>query len=242
MSDGGTTDPVSDLSWTTRREAGVTLVELTVRNGADGPRVVRVESTVPAWPPRRRGVPAEGWDGDAVELRLAAGERRGVGYASPESADPPAEVAWSRTPDEDHSFEPAADVPDPEPTAAGVERALGSPSPPGDAVPTTSGRDADDATGSRPGGRDGDLPESVASWLDDVTRRVERVESLAAVETLPEATEAVGDAGGLDGATEVTTRVDADAEALRAVAARATELADRAEAANPPVGTFRRLA
>jgi hypothetical protein len=141
---------VPELAWSTRHEAGVTLVELTVENDASGPRAVRVESAVPALPPRRRGVPESGWttdgDRDAVELTLTAGERRGVGYASTEAADPPAEIVAVDVPDEGPSVDPAADVPSVEPTVDGVVRNLPSPAPPRDAVPAADGGVSTDAS------------------------------------------------------------------------------------------------
>lgn len=219
MTDDAATDGVP-LEWTTRREGGVVLVELTVENPADERRRVRVESRVPTLPPREGGVPEAGWDGDAVELAVGPGERRGVGYAATESVDPPADLAWSSPVEDEPGFDPVADVPDLDPTPAGVVRALGSPAPPREAVPDGVATAAADPS----------------AWLDAVERRVERAEALSG--SVPEATEALS---ATDDAASLPGRLADDAEALRRFAARATDLADRAEAADPPVVALRRL-
>lgn len=155
MTDEAATVRVPELGWTTRREAGVTLVELTVTNDAAGPRRVRVRSTVPVLPPRRRGVPAAGWTEDAddevVVLELAPGERRGVGYASPSVAEPPAELLEATVPKAPSAPAPIPGTPSVEPTPAGVVRELPSSLPPREAVPDGGGDedDGDPGTGEQ---------------------------------------------------------------------------------------------
>jgi len=209
----------------TRREDGVTLVAAVVENGTDVRRRVRLESALdgPTLPPRRRGVPAEGWDGDAVTVTLDPGERTGVGFASRASpASPPVRVAEDRREIPDG---PADKVDTSGEGPSALVRRLGDPAPPRDAVPAANavaaGSDRDDP--------DGDLPEPVAEWFGTVESRVRTVEACAGAETLPEATAAVGEAGGLGAMECAVERAEDDAAALRAVERRAAALADRAE-------------
>lgn len=114
-----------------------------------------------------------------------------------------------------------------------------SPDDVSDPVPTTDdsavGADGDvDGEGNRCGdeaerGDGPDVPDTVASWLAAVETRVGRVERLtdATADDAAAVLESAGDVTGLPAA------VAADEEALRAVAARATALADRAAAADP---------
>ena len=84
-----------DLSCTVDTVDGVCFVACRVRNDADVPRRVRIDSRLngPVLPPRRSGVPEAGWDRDGVTLRLESRETRGVGFASPATpVDPPATV------------------------------------------------------------------------------------------------------------------------------------------------------
>ncbi|KKF39681.1 hypothetical protein FK85_26560, partial [Halorubrum saccharovorum] len=89
-----------DFAWDIDREGDVSLVRCRVRNDAAVPRRVRIESRLaaPVLPPRRGGVPEDGWDEAGVTLRLDPGERRAIGFAARVSstdppADPPVEVA-----------------------------------------------------------------------------------------------------------------------------------------------------
>ncbi len=120
------------LTADTLRTDGVTLVYLHLHNDEPEPRRVRVANRLdgPVWFPRRRGVPAAGWDEGGFEDVLAAGATRALGYATPAPpADPPATVAWteraaSTEPPESRETDPAA-----------VVRRHGDPRPPRDAVP-----------------------------------------------------------------------------------------------------------
>lgn len=138
------------LETATHRAGDVTLVEC--RLESDAPRHVRVVNRLagPVWPPRRRGVPAEGWDGDGVTVTVDG--RVGVGYATPAPpAAPPAAITAVREPDEtgerssdEPAFEAAVEV---TATPAGVVRELSDPRPPRDAIPTS---DAPDSSGRVP--------------------------------------------------------------------------------------------
>lgn len=220
------------LSWTTRRQGGVTLVE--VRVAADRARRVRLANCLdgPVWPPRRQGIPEAGWDEDGVEVDVPADGQVALGYATPaDPADPPVEVARTDPVAPTEGFGGRADVPDIEPTPAGVVRALGDPRPPRDAVPAP---DAD-----RPG-RDG--PATVEAWLEAVEARLDSAADLAAADTLPEATDALGDAGGLDAARRLADGVERDRRALERIARRIVRLRERADAVEVPVATYERLA
>jgi len=84
-----------ELSCSTTRRQGVTLVSLVLANPHDEPAQVRLESQHdgPVWPPRRSGRPEPGWDASGFEGVVAAGERVGLGYATPaEPVDPAAEI------------------------------------------------------------------------------------------------------------------------------------------------------
>lgn len=246
---------------TTESVAGATLVTVRVRNEAAVPRRVRVRNELPGpvLPPRREGVPERGWDEGGFEGVLDAGEERALGYACPvaDGGDRPVSVASLGR------AEGGREV-DREDEAV---RALGRARPPADAVPTPDVSPADDAEsvdvagasavfdGARGGVRaDDDVPEradpaeatggrdrgdrqpAVASWLDAVETRVRLAERLTDATAADAATalETAGDVSGLPSA------VDADEAALRALAARAAELADRAAAtdADPVVAAL----
>ncbi|WP_135364826.1 DUF7857 domain-containing protein [Halosimplex halophilum] len=186
------------LEWSCERSDGVTLVSLVV--AADRPCRVRVENRLdgPVWPPRRRGQPATGWDGDAFTGTVPETGRLTAGYATPaRPADPPAEVVSTEPaePDEgDGDGEPAGPAPAVESTPAGVVRDLGDPVVPRDSVPLP-GRDAepspeaDDDTGTDRErradtgegravneGADAErlvVPGAVRAWLRDVDERLD---------------------------------------------------------------------
>ena len=249
-----------EIACRTERREGVTLVEAVVRNDDGVTRRVRLEHALdgPVWPPRRRGVPVDDWNADAVERTLSPGESAGVGFASPVPPEsPPVRVAESRRVDEeaerrgDRGGGPAGtDADDASKVsaaadAAGVMCDLGDPSPPRDAVPPPvdpgSGPTADtEATNET---TNQEFPVPVAEWFAAVEARVETVEDCAAATSLPEATDAVGDAGDLAAVETALDRLPADAAALRAAGRRAESLADRADAVDGevPVTALRTL-
>jgi len=148
------------LTCTTAETDGVTLVTGRIEN-ADRPRRVRLENELdgPVWPPRRRGVPAAGWTESGFECVLGADESRALGYACPAPAEEPPLVVAEAEPVDLDEFEPAFDpqgaVPSVEETPTGVVRALGSPRPPRDAVPTP-----DVNAGTNTGSDDGTATDS----------------------------------------------------------------------------------
>jgi hypothetical protein len=98
---------------------------------------------------------------------------------------------------------------------------------------------ADDDAPGAPAGADPDLPPAVASWVETVARRVDDAERLTDA-TVAEAAAVAADRDGVDAAT-LAERVATDETRLRALAARATELADRAAGTDVPVDALARL-
>ncbi|WP_435126640.1 hypothetical protein [Halobaculum sp. D14] len=244
--------------------SGVALVTVRVANAAAVDRRVRVENRLPGpvLPPRRRGVPAAGWDDGGCSVVVAADDARALGYACPVGdrplPDAPVELAAVGDP-ESHRGDPVD----------AAVRELGDHRPPRDALPTPDAdasaltTASDDATtdsteseidteavaaGVAAGDDDAlvaeqsdpaEVPESVAAYFDCVERRVSAAERLTGA-SVPEATRALSEQEGSPEA--LASAVAADAEAVRAVAVRAAALADRAEAVDVPVDALRRLA
>ncbi|MFB6068298.1 MAG: hypothetical protein ABEJ90_00020 [Halobacterium sp.] len=100
---------------------------------------------------------------------------------------------------------------------------------------------AERARRDRPVDADATPPQAVASWLRSVERRIEHGEGLTDASVV-EAADVLESAGGLDAVASLPESLAADAETLRAVAAEAERLAERAEAADVPVDALRRLA
>ncbi|PAU83690.1 hypothetical protein CK500_09265 [Halorubrum salipaludis] len=248
-----------DFAWDVDREGDVSLVRCRVRNDDAVPRRVRVESRLdaPVLPPRRGGVPEDGWDESGATLRLDPGERRALGFAArAPPTEPPVEIA------EVAAVDPTERSGDTDPgegdestasaTAAALRR-LGDHRPPRDAVADGSDRlaDADPvvATGSAgdgggepepgPAVADGAEPEpdptapappgATTEWFDAVDAR------LNAVEERIDRAERLTDAD-LATATEAVAEADGvDGlsgldESVAADADRLRELSDRASA------------
>lgn len=206
---------------TTERAGDVTLVTAIVEN--DGPRrEVRLATAGEVWPPRRRGVPESGWDDDGLAVVLDAGERRAVGYATPDRPDDPLSVVETRRVSPDSGFETEMPMPAVEPTPTGVVRTLADPAPPRAAV------------------RIGEA--NVETWVASVEERVAAAEALAAAETLAEATAAVAEVGGLTGVRELDADLETDRASLASVRGRLADVAERSRAVSVPVETFERLA
>lgn len=238
-----------DAEWSLEAADGVTLVQVRVRNPTPVDRAVRVESRLDGdvLPPRTDGVVDPGWTDDGYVGAVPAGDERALGFAvRAEPERPPVDVG-----DEGR----ATDADRPTPTAVeAARRALRSPRPPRDAVPVPDVEavpddrtDAASGTAAAPGssrddgGVDADLPPDVADWLAAVEARVARAERLDAA-GVREATAALAEAGGADGAAALDDRLDDDEARLRALAERAAALADRAATADVPAAALRRLA
>jgi hypothetical protein len=142
----------------TERHDDVTFVAATVTNDGSEPRRVTLSSRLsPVWPPRRQGVTEAGWEDETVTLTVGGGERRGVGFASPDSVDGPV-----------LSLEREQVVGDGEPeshrhTPDSVVRALGDPTPPGDVISLETESPAER--------RAPQPPRAVMAWLDRVASR-----------------------------------------------------------------------
>jgi len=225
------------LSCETTTDGGVTLVTLQLES--EQATHVRVEHRLdgPLWPPRRRGVPAAGWDDEGFEGVVDG--RVALGYATPadpDDADPPARIVAERPPDDDADVSPETLI-----------REYGSGTPPRDAVspdgPVAAGDDPgvpDDPLDGREEAPDGP-PASVTGWLDGVENRLEDAEALASATSLEDATAAVADVGGATEVQSLQTRLATDREELRSVARRCERLAEHAETVEVPVETLARL-
>lgn len=249
------------LTCETMREGGVTLVTARVANPDRRRRIrLRHDAEGAVWPPRTEGVPADGWDGATFECVLDAGETRAVGYATPARVEDPLVVAETEAVDPPSGFESDDAAPDVTTDPAGVIRALGTPVPPRDAVPDpkpTSDSEPvsnpEPAYGPEPASgtdlEDGHDPESdavpdpaaVDAWLDAVETQVAAVEELSDSPSVAAATPTVGRLGGLAGVRDAVTDLETETDRLRRVAERATALANRVEAADPPIETLERL-
>ena len=257
-----------DLSWTVDRAGDASLVRCRVRNDEAVPRRVRVESRfeAPVLPPRRGGVPADGWDATGVTLRVDPGDRRGFGFAVPAPpVDTPVEIVDVESADPDESARATAgpdgidgrsdatpadalrDLADHRPPRAAVEGDPETADPNDDAAPgvdaggTDGEGDDDEAAGSDTRTSERAAPGSVDDWFDAVEARIDRAERLTDADVAT-ATEVVADAGGVDALAGVDDRIDADADRLRAVSERATSLAERAAETDVPVDALERLA
>lgn len=139
-----------------------TLVHVVVTANAE--RTVRVEPAGdgPVWPPRRRGVPAAGWDPSGFEGRVAPGEPLAVGFATP-----------GAVPDDDPVVVHRIDEATTDSDAADVVRRLGDPRPPRDAVAVPESvadrpTQRADASSDPPWA----VPEAVTDWLATMRREV----------------------------------------------------------------------
>lgn len=197
-----------------------------------------------ATPARPEGTPAE--LADAV----AAPEVAPVGSRSDRPADVVRELGDPSPPAD---AVPAADPSTPQTPAATAPRDDDSHSPPtadseGAAISPTphAGKDSgatathDHVTDTTAGDHSETLPPALGTWMAEMTRRVDRAAALAAADTVPEATSAVREAGGLNGVRELADA--GDERQLRLVARRASRLADRRAAATIPVETLATIA
>lgn len=236
---------MASLDWETSTAGDVTLVELLVTT--DAPVRVTVENALdgPVWPPRRQGVPAEGWDESGFEGVVE--DRRVLGYATPaDPAAPPARIV---------SEAPADDAAD-DLTARDIVRSLGDGTPPWDAIGVAADA-TDGAAGKRAAPVDRSAEDDRAKsiffertkpmpelddWLDAVESRLDAAERLSTASSVAEASEAVAAAGGLDGVRRLREQVAADREQLARLQSRAGALAERAETTEIPMETLSRLA
>ncbi|WP_144905028.1 DUF7857 domain-containing protein [Halobellus captivus] len=140
----------------TRSVAGVTLVQVELRNTVSVDLRVRVRNELdgPVLPPREEGLPASGWGADGFCGAVPASGRRGVGYAcpvsSPTETDTHSEAVSGDSELSRDSDAVSIDVLGPAdgsesqstPTAAAI-RSLGRARPPADVVENDVQNDAD---------------------------------------------------------------------------------------------------
>ena len=86
------------------------------------------------------------------------------------------------------------------------------------------------------------LPAAVGPWVAEMARRTDHAEALSEVETLPAATAAVRDAGGLEEVRTLAADREREERQLRTLARRADRLADRRAAVVIPIETLATLA
>jgi len=230
--------------------SGVTLV--TCRLTSDATSRVTVEPTHggPVWPPRRQGVPEQGWEDDRWSGLVPADGVRALGYATPADADGDlARIAATEPPADDEAV-----------TARDVVRSLGDPAPTRDAVPpadagTRLGPDdagptrSDDATGDDATGsafaasRNCGRPEASMDGtdLDAIETRLWTARDLADVSTVAEASAAVERAGGIGAVRDLAEQLADDRARLASVEERASRLAAEAEAVSVPVDSLERV-
>jgi hypothetical protein len=242
-----------------REAASIPLVQVRLENPDPVDQYVRVRNALdgPVLYPRRRGVPEAGWDRSGFAGAVSAGADRALGYACPAPIEaPPIELESIR--------EDAVSAADGAVSPAAVVRRHGGAAPPAVAVrervsegarsaspdpesPAESERPEATARADRPSAQsdrragEPSVPDAVATWLEEIERRTARVERLEGA-AVAEATTALTETGGLEPALEAAEQLQADADALRALATRASVLAERADAATVPEDALRGLA
>ena len=255
-----------ELDWETNSVGELTLVAARLSNRRATPRRVRLENSLdgPVLPPRRQGEPEAGWDRDGVTTVVPAKECVALGYACPngeqEPTEPPVAVKAVESPD---TAEAAGASGAAEATAtekrrvSEVKRRYADARPPRVAVggPTALGsqeRPLSLELSEREAAKrsDGEADSAVClarnsrtvtkDMLRQYRSRIETVEALT-VAGVTEAADLLETGGGLTGIEAMGRELTDDAAALRALAAEATALAARADAATPPTETLRRL-
>jgi hypothetical protein len=181
-------------------------------------------------------VPTAGWDDEGFEGVVDG--KLALGYATPADPDdgPPARVVETRPPTDDESL-----------SAETLVREFGPGTPPLGAVGPDPPGAGDDDTGTETRieteqRRPDEPPSAVAGWLDEVERRLEDAEQLAAATSLEDATDAVAEVGGAGEVQSLGDQMVEDHKRLRTVARHCEALADRAEAVEVPVETLAQLA
>jgi hypothetical protein len=224
------------------------LIQFQLCNPAPVDQRVRVQNQLdgPVLFPRRRGVPEAGWDREGFVGTVPATEQWGLGYACPAPIEtPPISIEAAREPTSVES------VPDPDQTPAEVVRTYGEGTPPATVVASRADRstptneratanDREQTTSPNQQDSNAALPLEVTAWLNDVEARIASIERLQGP-ALADATAALVETDGLDPALETVESLPDDAAALRAIATRATALAERAEEVDVPAEALRRL-
>lgn len=243
-----------ELDWTTATVDGVTLVRVRLGNRRTVDRRVRLRNRLdgPVLPPRRQRAPEAGWDADGVSVVVPAESSVARGYACPAPDDePPVEIAGvgpvEETEDADEPVREAIrSLGDARPPRAvlGEEAVVAHPNQPGSKA--ANGGDSGQSTAAD---RERDrtevyklpaLPPDLDAALAPYRTRIRTVEALN-LASVTEATRILDTTGGVAGVERTGEQLDTDAATLRALAAEATALAARAEAATLPLDALRRL-
>ena len=228
-----------EFDWTQQSAGAVTLVSVRLRNERATDRRVRLGNRLdgPTLPPWREGVPETGWDRDGATTVVPAGETVALGYACPAPAStPPVAVEdVGAAEDTDETVDPAdavRELGDHRPPRDVLERGEEESTEQSDEEPTTNS--VDDCERE---------PPAAAPSPDSLAERRDRIETAEALDAagVAEAAALLETTGGVDGVNALAARLDEDARELRALAAAAEALADRAAAASPPLGALRRL-
>jgi hypothetical protein len=220
------------LSCHTRRRDDVTLVEVLLT--AESPTRVRIENRLdgPVWPPRKQGVPAEGWDEDGFEGVVDS--RLVLGYAT--SAPP------DGSPVELTATAPVDARTETDPTPEEVVRSLGDARPPRDALGNQTGSSDARADDDSRSPDEAAPPDARLNWLDAIEDRLDAADRLAAASSVPEATAAVDAVGGPEDVRTLREQLATDRQTLDRVAARCETLKERADRVEIPAETLTRLA
>lgn len=268
-----TTNHGVSLDWDIEACGPIVLVSVRLDNPTPGVRTIRLRNRLdgPVLPPRRHGVPEQGWDVDGFVGSIPAKGRLAVGYACPVAND--ASLPCDESPvdvetgvhDSDRNKAEGHEGNSSTPTA--VVRDLGDPRPPADAVPlveeppqrpiASNPTNGSDATVEQSLGNErdeageaarlvqqdeiGKSHPAVEAWFTEIEARVERAEQLDGA-SVAEATALLRRYGGLSGVEEAEEQRQHDEQLLDAFATRAGELAERAEATEIPLDGLRRLA
>lgn len=238
--------PPIDLQTDTETIDGVTLVTCRLHNETRVARGVRVRNALDGrtLPPRRRGRPVAGWNGDRYAAVVAPQGTVAFGYASPvaDPADPPARVAFVGEPAAvaDGAVGGPSGAPRPDPPVASQSTAAGpdtTANPDTTATPDTDdGNTPDEGSSDDPRADDSrandppapTLPAPVAAYLAGARDRLARARQTD--DSVAAAGAALAD--GSDPATAARRR-DREVARLRDLARRAEQLADEAD----PVAT-----
>ena len=243
-----------ELDCETARTDAVTLVTVQLRNERATDRRVRLENRLdgPVLPPRRNKEPEPGWDSDGVTTVVPPGECVALGYACPAEPESPAvTVEWVGDADGTEQEAPVreamrrlGDARPPRAVLAGEhEPPAAEPPAEPEVEPENGAEDASKPRGDRTGRRATPpirVSDDSETVLQPYRERVETVEALGAADVAT-AAEILEQSGGLTGLEATAAKLDDDAATLRTLAAEATVLAARAEAATPPTETLRRL-
>lgn len=255
--DHHTPDQPIHTEWDVAACGAVALVAVRLTNLTATVQPITLDNRLagPVLPPRRDGVPEEGWNVEGFAGSVPPGGHLPLGYACPLASEKQGqEASASRDPPIEIRVDRSGRRKNEKATAIAVVRDLGESRPPADAVPlAANGTVSEDDTiiedsveiENSADERAPEPPDSTGSrppaWLDAVEARIDRAERLDGA-SVAEATDILRDCGGVAGVETDAQRLRLDAHRLDALAATAESLAERADAVEIPVDALRRLA